>query len=155
MANGIVIRPSTEHANVAALETAYGKMQELSGSDNRGWIYWAEFHGFNRYECWHDARVGGALFPYDLFLPWHRAYLVFFDNAARDQDEDAVLPWWDWTSDVAHQEGLPAAYAAGGPALQSGPMPAINGAAGAAAPRATRAIPPTSRPPNRSRTSSS
>ena len=128
MANGIVIRPSTEHANVAALETAYGKMQELSGSDNRSWIYWAEFHGFNRYECWHGARVGGAAFPYDLFLPWHRAYLVFFDNAARDQDEDAVLPWWDWTSEVSHQDGLPAAYTAGGPSLQSGPMPAINGA---------------------------
>ena len=128
MANGIVVRPSTEHANVAALQNGYDKMQGFSGSDNRSWIYWAEFHGFNRYECWHGARVAGTSFPYDLFLPWHRAYLVFFDNAARDQDPDAVLPWWDWTSDVSHQSGLPAAYTAGGPALQSGPIPAINGA---------------------------
>jgi tyrosinase len=130
MANGIVVRPSAEHANVAALADAYGEMQALSASDNRSWIYWAEYHGFNRYECWHHARVGlgsGQLFPYDLFLPWHRAYLAFFDNAARDQNEDAILPWWDWTTDDAHANGLPAAYASGGQALQSGPVPAING----------------------------
>ena len=130
MANGIVVRPSAEHANVAALADAYGKMQAFSAPDNRGWIYWAEIHGFNRYECWHHARIGlpsGPLFPYDLFLPWHRAFLVFFDNVARDQNEDAVLPWWDWTSDESHAIGLPAAYTAGGEALESGPLPEING----------------------------
>jgi tyrosinase len=127
VANGIVVRPSAEHANVAALQDAYEKMQALSESDNRGWIYWAEFHGFNRYECWHHARQGNDNFSYDLFLPWHRAYLTFFDNAARDQNEDAILPWWDWTSDLSHQEGIPAAYRTGGSALQSGPMPAMNG----------------------------
>jgi tyrosinase len=127
MANGIVIRPSAEHANVAALQDAYTKMQALAESDNRGWIYWAEFHGFNRFECWHHARQGNDNFTYDLFLPWHRAYLTFFDNAARDQNAEAILPWWDWASDVSHQEGIPAAYRTGGSALQSGPMPAING----------------------------
>jgi tyrosinase len=129
VANGIVVRPSSEHANVVALQDAYEKMQAISESDNRGWIYWAEFHGFNRFECWHHARVGNDGFPYDLFLPWHRAYLAFFDNAARDQNPGAILPWWDWTSAESHQNGLPTAYTAGGPALQSGPMPAINGQA--------------------------
>jgi tyrosinase len=127
MAYGIVVRPEADHANVAALEDAYEKMQAISASDNRSWIYWAEFHGFNRYECWHHARIGNDLFPYDLFLPWHRAYLLFFDSAARDQNSDAVLPWWDWTSDASHLTGLPAAYTSGGPALQSGPIPAMNG----------------------------
>ena len=127
MAYGIVIRPEADHANVAALEDAYEKMQAIAASDNRSWIYWAEFHGFNRYECWHHARVGNDSFPYDLFLPWHRAYLMFFDSAARDQNADAVLPWWDWTSDASHLTGLPATYASGGPALQSGPVPALNG----------------------------
>jgi tyrosinase len=125
-----VIRPDADHANVAALQDAYAKMQAFSASDNRGWIYWAEYHGFNRFECWHHARQGGASpFPYDLFLPWHRAYLVFFDNAARDQNPDAILPWWDWTSATSHQTGIPAAYTAGGAALESGPMPAMNGQA--------------------------
>ena len=128
MAYGIVVRPNADYADVPALADAYEKMQNLSGSDNRSWIYWSEFHGFNRYECWHHARVGPDLFPYDLFLPWHRAYLVFFENAARDQNPDAVLPWWDWTSDASHQTGLPAAYTSGGSALESGPVPAINGA---------------------------
>jgi tyrosinase len=124
-----VIRPDADHANVAALEDAYAKMQALSASDNRSWIYWSEFHGFNRYECWHHARQGPNQFSYDLFLPWHRAYLVFFDNAARDQNADAILPWWDWTSDGSHQNGLPAAYTAGGAALETGPMPDMNGQA--------------------------
>jgi tyrosinase len=127
MANGIVIRPNADHANVAALQDAYEKMQAISASDNRSWIYWSEFHGFNRFECWHHARVGNDDFPYDLFLPWHRAYLVFFDNAARDQNPDAVQPWWDWTSDTSQQNGLPGAYTVGGPALESGPVPAMDG----------------------------
>jgi tyrosinase len=32
--------------------------------------------------------------PY--FLPWHRAYLYFFERALRDQVPDAMLAWWDW-----------------------------------------------------------
>jgi tyrosinase len=129
MSNGsIVIRPSADHANTPALQDAYQKMQALSGSDNRSWIYWAEYHGFNRYDCWHHARHGpSGPFPYDLFLPWHRAYLVFFDNDARDQNPNAILPWWDWTSAESHARGLPAAYASGGTALESGPVPPING----------------------------
>src|SRR3954470_17582324 len=127
MANGIVIRPSAEHANVVALQDAYDKMQALAESDNRGWVYWSEFHGFNRFECWHHARQGNDNFTYDLFLPWHRAYLLFFDNAARDQNEEAILPWWDWTSDVSHQDGIPAAYRTNGAALQTGPIRASTG----------------------------
>jgi tyrosinase len=129
MADGIVVRPNADNADVAALQDAYDKMQALSASDNRGWIYWAEFHGYNRYECWHHAAVGPDQFPYDLFLPWHRAYLTFFDNAARDQNAEAILPWWDWTSVTSHQSGLPAAYTADGAALQTGPIPGINGQA--------------------------
>ena len=127
MANGIVVRPDAEHANVAALQDAYEKMQAISEADNRSWMYWAEAHGFNRYECWHHGRVANDGFPYDLFLPWHRAYLSFFDNTARDHNADAILPWWDWTSPVSHQTGVPAAFAAGGSALESGPMPDMNG----------------------------
>jgi tyrosinase len=126
---GVVVRPDAAHANVPALQDAYTKMQALSDSDNRGWIYWAEGHGFNRYECWHHARQAGSDFTYDLFLPWHRAFLTFFDNAARDQNADAILPWWDWTSDLSHQVGVPPAYTVAGSSLETGPMPEINGQA--------------------------
>lgn len=127
MADGIVVRPDAEHANVAALQDAYDRMQAISASDNRGWSFWSMYHGFDRYECWHHARVGASSFPHDLFLPWHRAYLTFFDNAARDQNPDAILPWWDWTSPASQTSGLPALYVSGGTALQSGPVPPING----------------------------
>jgi tyrosinase len=127
----VVLRTDVEQANIAALRDAYEKMQALSPTDNRSWVYWGEFHGFDRYDCWHHFRVGpgrGSQFPYDLFLPWHRAYLASFDHAARDQNEDAILPWWDWTSEGSHQTGVPQSYAEpeadGQPnPLASGPTP--------------------------------
>lgn len=126
----LVLRPSVEQANVDALRDAYAKMQAISEADNRSWIYWAGYHGFNRFDCWHHARTGpgGQQFPFDLFLPWHRAYLLSFDHVTRDQNPDAILPWWDWTSDTSHQAGVPGAYSEdpvdGQPnPLASGPTP--------------------------------
>ena len=141
----LVIRPEVEHANVAPLRDAYGKMQGFVRTDNRSWVFWAEYHGFNRYDCWHHARVGpgpGTQFTYDLFLPWHRAYLVSFEHIAREQNGNAVLPWWDWTSPASHQHGLPASYTQanvnGQPnPLATGPVPAVAGAR----PRRTRRFP--------------
>ncbi len=47
-----------------------------------------------------------------LFLPWHRAYLYFFELALRDHVPTVSLPWWDWSSEQAHASGIPEAYAA-------------------------------------------
>jgi tyrosinase len=86
-------------------------MQALAAADNRSWIYWAGYHGFPNYYCWHHSAVGTrGPFPYNLFLPWHRAYLVYWENIMRDQSAQAVLPWWDWTSDLSHQAGIPQAF---------------------------------------------
>lgn len=138
-APAIVIRPSVEQADIASLRDAYQKMQALMAHDNRSWIYWAEFHGFNRYNCWHHFSTGPAQesdhppqYPYNLFLPWHRAYLHAFDNAVRDQNPRAILPWWDWTSELSGKSGVPAAYAEesvdGQPnPLASGPTPDMPG----------------------------
>lgn len=133
--NAIVLRPSAEQADIAPLRDAYGKMQAIKAADNRSWIYWAEYHGFDRYDCWHHSGTGpppGRDYPYDLFLPWHRAYLLYFEHAVRDQNEAAIPPWWDWTTKSSQQEGIPKAYAEAGVAgqsnpLASGPMPAIPG----------------------------
>src|SRR6202042_960548 len=74
----IVLRPNVEQANIAALRDAYSKMQKLMARDNRSWIYWAEVHGFNRFDCWHHSTTGPnqesrnpRIYSYDLFLPWH------------------------------------------------------------------------------------
>jgi tyrosinase len=127
---GVILRPSVDQANIGALRDAYTSMQALAGTDNRSWIYWARYHGFDHFDCWHHAQTGpsGRTFRYDLFLPWHRAYLVSFDHIAREQNNDAILPWWDWTSTLSHQVGVPAAYTepqvAGQPnPLASGPTP--------------------------------
>jgi tyrosinase len=126
----IRVRPNVQQSDIAALSAAYAKMQARTESDNRSWVYWAEYHGFNRFDCWHHGSQGNHSYPYDLFLPWHRAYLLYFELVVFADDAGAAaLPWWDWTSALSHQVGVPPAFAAaqaGGQAnpLASGPVPA-------------------------------
>ncbi len=129
--SAIVLRPSVEQADLEALRDAYSKMQGFKAGDNRSWIYWAGYHGYNNFDCWHHAKTGPPperQYPYDLFLPWHRAYLNYFEHVVREQNPAAIPPWWDWTSQLSHEEGVPGAYGASevnGKAnvLASGPMP--------------------------------
>jgi tyrosinase len=68
--------------------------------DDRGYQYWAGVHGLPLpVYCQHGS---------ELFLPWHRAYLYFFEKALQDRVPGVTLPWWDWRD---HSEALPAAYA--------------------------------------------
>ena len=139
MANGIVIRQSVEAMQsdpvaLTALRDAYGRMQAFSDGDNRSWVYWAGFHGIPQWFCWHHGRAGlGSQRPENLFAPWHRAYLLYWAFAVRDQNDGAVLPWWDWTSATSHAVGVPQSFstpmvgAVGNP-LASGPVPSIQGA---------------------------
>jgi tyrosinase len=127
MAGEIILRASVEQCDIAALRDAYGKMQNLSATDNRSWIFWADKHGFPIFDCWHHFREGpaGRRFRYDLFLPWHRAYLMYWEHVARDQNPDAIPPWWDWTSASSHEIGVPEAYTQ--PEVNGQPNPLFNG----------------------------
>ncbi|MBV9852544.1 MAG: tyrosinase family protein [Armatimonadetes bacterium] len=137
MADGLTLRKEVstlQPAELAALRDGYQKMMAFSGGDNRSWIYWAGYHGFPNFYCWHHGRTGfGDQQTYDLFLPWHRAYLLYFEHTVRDQDPAASVPWWDWTSGQSHTSGVPAAFsdptAADGSAnpLLQGPVPPIQG----------------------------
>src|SRR5688572_2629658 len=61
----------------------------LARDDDRGYQYFAGWHGVPFGWCWHgDPR----------FLPWHRAYLYYFELALQDIDSDVTLPWWDWAT---------------------------------------------------------
>jgi len=136
MANGLTLRSSIEGLEgvpngLDALRDAYSKMQQIT--DNRGWTFWAGIHGFPQFRCWHHGRVGNGVdqLPYDLFLPWHRAYLLNFEHTFRDQNDAASLPWWDWTSDNSHNVGIPNSYSVAqvngnDNPLASGPMPAMD-----------------------------
>jgi tyrosinase len=95
--NGLALRKSVDtlsDSELASLRNAYARMMQIA--DNRGYNFWAGFHGVPGNYCWHAPRfiLGRS---YNLFLPWHRAYIRYFELAAQDQDSDAVLPWWDWT----------------------------------------------------------
>jgi tyrosinase len=81
---------------VASLRQAITATQAIS--DDRGYQHWAGIHGLPLpMYCQHGT---------PLFLPWHRAYLYFFELDLRDQVPDVQLPWWDWTVD----QQIPAAY---------------------------------------------
>ncbi|HEX7278925.1 MAG TPA: tyrosinase family protein [Solirubrobacterales bacterium] len=68
--------------------------------DDRGYQRWAGIHGLPLpISCVHGD---------ELFLPWHRAYLYFFEKSLQDRVEGVTLPWWDWTN---HSEGIPGPYA--------------------------------------------
>lgn len=82
----------------------------MSTKDNRGYHYLAGFHGWPHFFCWHHQMFREEYYGIRMFLPWHRAYLYRFEQAIKDRNENASLPWWDWSSDISHEQGLPKAF---------------------------------------------
>lgn len=94
----LALRPSVTKlspAELATLRSAIAKALALK--DERGYEYFANWHGVIFELCRHHE---------DLFLPWHRAYLYYFELALREVEPTLALPWWDWTAAAA----IPAAY---------------------------------------------
>jgi tyrosinase len=69
----------------------------MARTDNKGYQYFANWHGVAFGLCQHHN---------DLFLPWHRGYLYHFELALQDLDASVTLPWWNWMD----EPGLPTAY---------------------------------------------
>lgn len=65
-----------------------------------------------------------------MFLPWHRAYLWWLEQALQDLVEGAALPWWDWST----ERRVPDTYRAARLGKEPNPL------------RATRAYVPTADP---------
>jgi tyrosinase len=85
-------------AQLTAYRAAIAASMQVS--DERGYNYQAGIHGLPLpIGC--DIAHGRPI-----FLPWHRAYLYFFELTLRAQGADVTLPWWDWTADRA----IPSAY---------------------------------------------
>lgn len=98
--------------DLASLRAAF--LAVMGISDDRGYQHYAGIHGLPLpgYCVHHDAAgVLGNLPVGPLFLPWHRAYLYFFELALQDQVGGVTLPWWDWTTDPSQPSQIPAAYA--------------------------------------------
>lgn len=62
----------------------------------------AGYHGCPGHYCHIDSRI---------FLPWHRAYVLELEKALRKVNPRLALHYWDWTSSVAIQNGIPRAFA--------------------------------------------
>jgi tyrosinase len=78
---------------------AFARVQAID--DDRGYGYHAGIHGLPLPLGCDNAH--GT--PY--FLPWHRAYLYFFERALRDQVHDATLTWWDWRVSSRRPAAMP------------------------------------------------
>jgi tyrosinase len=116
MAGSMVYRLEVGDADaphMAAFRAAMEKAQERS--DNLGYNFIAGFHGAPAWFCWHHQRNPRTPLQARLFLPWHRAYLWWLEQALQDRaaelpadisDHDIALPWWDWTV----VPGIPPAY---------------------------------------------
>jgi tyrosinase len=85
------------------LRRAFAALYEIG--DERGYAYHAGIHGLPLPIGCDNAH--GT--PY--FLPWHRAYLYFFERALRDQVDNAGLVWWDWRRKAGQRDPIPPAYA--------------------------------------------
>jgi tyrosinase len=123
-------------AELQILREAYRKAQQIM--DNRGYNYYAGLHGIPNWYCWHHEHVQGSNVNANLFLPWHRAYLLYFERAIRDQappDPRVGLPWWDWSSLRSHTTGVPVAFSV--PTANGQPNPLSR----------ARIVAPTSNPP--------
>jgi tyrosinase len=93
-------------AQVGHVRDAYAAVQGLN--DDRGYQHHAGIHGLPLpIYCQHTTSQRFA----NLFLPWHRAYLYFFERALRDRRPRLAQPWWDWTAPAPTNAGIPDAYA--------------------------------------------
>ena len=86
--------------------------------DTRGYNHIAGFHGAPGQYCWHHQHSQRTPVQARLFLPWHRAYLWWLEQALQDLTPGTALPYWDWTT-VAQ---VPPAYAAAKVQGQANPL---------------------------------
>jgi tyrosinase len=109
MAGSMVYRLPVADANASHMLSFRQAMQQAQGiNDNRGYNYVAGFHGAPGWYCWHHQVSRRTPLQARLFLPWHRAYLWWLEQALQDLVDGVALPWWDWT--LVRQ--VPPAYAA-------------------------------------------
>jgi len=91
---------------IVAYQNAVTAMKALPASDPRNWTKQAQIH-FDH--CPHGNWW---------FLPWHRAYLLYFERICRHLSgyNDFALPYWNWTTSPA----IPAVFwGTGNPLLDS------------------------------------
>jgi tyrosinase len=91
---------------IDALRRAYAALYALSEQnpgDERGYQWIAGVHGLPLpFYCQHGNLN---------FVTWHRAYLYELELRLQEQVPGVMLPYWDWASQQAIDEGIPAVLA--------------------------------------------
>ncbi len=78
---------ANNHPIIEAYRDGVAAMKARPGSDRRNWTRQAEIHqNFCPHGNWY-------------FLPWHRAYLFYFESIIRELSgyQEFALPYWNWT----------------------------------------------------------
>jgi tyrosinase len=89
---------------LAVLRRGMTKLQGVQ--DDRGYTHWAGIHGL-------PLPIGcDNAHGTEYFLPWHRAYLYFFERVLRDREPGAMLTWWDWRTSSRRPARIPPAFTA-------------------------------------------
>jgi tyrosinase len=113
----IRFRRNAEQLTRGQLETLRGGFARLYEiPDDRGYEYFAGIHGLPLPISCENAH--GT--PY--FLPWHRAYLYFFERALRDRTPDGGLVWWNWETPEGSASKLPGPYLRASEGGKSNPL---------------------------------
>lgn len=91
-------------------------MQQLPIADSRSWAYQAAIHGTHAASTPSGAPWNECQHATWYFLPWHRMYLLHFENILRSllppaRREQFALPFWDYSSG-APGHALPFAFRA-------------------------------------------
>ncbi len=101
-AGGVALRKSIytlAPEELAAYRDAVDKLMQRN--DNNGYNFLGGIHGVPQQLCVHHQWH---------WLAWHRAYLYLFEQHLQDQVPGVTIPWWDWTSEDAHANGIPPAF---------------------------------------------
>jgi len=87
---------------LANLREAFTKLYEMRATDDRSYQYIAGIHGLpSPIYCAHNN---------PLFAVWHRPYLLMMEKSLQEKVPGVTIPYWDWTSAITRQEGMPKAY---------------------------------------------
>jgi tyrosinase len=114
-ATALRFRRNADHLTAGQLKNLRAAFAAAYGiDDDRGYAYQAGIHGLPLPISCENAH--GT--PY--FLPWHRAYLYFFERALRDRVPSAGLVWWDWRTAASRPSRMPNAFLR--PAKRTNPL---------------------------------
>ena len=80
---------------IADLRDAFGRLK--ASSQDKNYSFFASVHFA------HTTNVHQS----ELFLPWHRAFILEFEDALRAFYPNLTLPYWDWIEDPS----IPASFA--------------------------------------------